>query len=726
MLGVADNRFTIGKDVFYPFAVEMHYFRVDKKYWSICFERIKKAGFRILSSSVPWNLHQDASKNVDFSGFIDPRKDLIVFLELAREFGFKVILRPGPWISGQWPNGGLPQFLFSDLQIFARDSKGQELKLNDDAGVPGGYLPSYLHPHYQHFLRNYFKIFIETTKNYIHPRGPIFMIELDFETSYGRYLDPGSADYNPDVLIQYYPEFLQNRYEDIKKLNLVYKEKNESFQLVEAPRNFSNLDMKELPKAFDWFRFREYMLRTYLSTLEDIFKSYTVEPLFFHALYFRRGDLLPAFDLVSKEKESMMGTNVFPEGSYFDQIQKGRYLKGEYKFAWGSSFVSGSPATERQLQVVPQNYPDGLRRFYLVAGLAAGFKGFNYYMFVDRDHWYGAPLAKDGTISPGYEVIKLFNAAILNIKLNELESVKKICIVGSRQYQWLRLLDHPKQFEYIESLLTDSATGFCRDLARLKIDYDIRETFDPEALAKYDLVFIPMAEFMPAAQQQAIIELLKKGVNVIACGLMPKYDEQFRECQVLSQQLGRIKTSLGNGIETVKLKSGQFTSQIYGHILTTDSKVKRLATANKKTVGVASSRYKGVFYLFSFNLASGGDHAKMTYFESLMAENELASYLYCSDPSIDMEINKGEKRAVLYMVCPPPGELSSLSDTSSREVIIRVDLRKVGISSAKVKVTDLLAGETVPPLKVTADNLRRGMAVKVDFPDGRIFLIEPK
>ncbi len=725
MIGVTDNRFAIGKEVYYPFSVELHYFRVDKKYWSICFERIKKAGFRIISTSVPWNLHQDPNKNIDFGGFTDPRKDLVVFLELAREFGFKIILRPGPWISAQWPNGGLPQFLFSDLKIFARDSKGQELKLNDDMGVAGGYLPSYLHPHFQHSLRNYFKTLIETTRNYIHPRGPIFMVEIDFETSFGRYLDPGSADYNPDVLAQYYPEFLASRYEDIKKLNQIYRDKAESFAAVEPPRNFSNLDMKNLPKTFDWFHFREYILKTYLSTLEDIFKSYTVEPLFFRSLYFRPGDLLPAFDLISKEKETMTGANVFPEGGYFDLVQKGRYLKGECQFAWASSYVSGGPATERELQSGIKFYSDGLRRFYLVAALAAGFKGFNHYMFVDRDHWFGAPLAKDGTISSGYEIVKAFNASILSSKLNELVSEKRICIVGNRQYQWMRLLDKPQQFGYIEKLLTDSANGISRDLMRLKLDYDIRETFDIEALSKYSLIFILSAEFMPIAMQEGIIELLKRGVNIVVCGLMPKYDENFRESPTLSRQL-KLKTALGTGIDSIKLKNSQFTSYIYGHILTTDSKVKKLATAGKTNVGVSSSKYKGIFHLFSFDIGSGCDHNKMAFVESLLNENDLTPHLYCSDPSIDLAIHKGEKRAVLYIVAPPPGELSSVANTSSREVIIRVDLRKIGIASAKVKITDLLAGESAQPLKMSSDILRRGFPVSVDFPDGKIYLIEPK
>lgn len=726
MLGVAENKFTIGKETYHPFSVEMHYFRIDKKYWSICFERIKKAGFRIISTAVPWNLHQSARKDIDFTGYSDSRKDLVVFLELAREFGFKIILRPGPWIAGQWPNGGLPQFLFSDLKLFARDSRGQELKLADDCGVEGGYLPSYMHPHFHHFLKNYFQNFIETTKNYIHPRGPVYMIELDFETSFGRYLDPGSADYNPDVLARYFPGFLASRYDDIIKLSQVYKKKYDSFETVEPPKNFDSLDLRELPQVFDWLRFREYILKSYLSMLEDIFKSYTIEPIFFRALYFRPGDLLPAFDLLSKDREVMLGTNVFQEGNYFNLVQKGRFLRGEYKFAWASSYTSGSPATTEKIKSGQTAYPDGLRRFYLVAGMISGFHGFNHYMFVDRDHWYGAPLAVDGTITNGYEVIKLFNAAIMNYKLNELERIPKVCVIGNRHYQWLRLLTRPKQFEYIEQLLGETAEGFCRDLMRLKLEYDIRETLDPEELKNYNLVFIPSAEFMSAEQQNAIIELLKSGVNVIMCGLMPKYDEEFRDCQLLSRAM-RVKTSLGKTIDMVKVKNGApFTAGVYGMVMTTDSKVKKLASVSKKNVGIASSRFKGTLYFFSFNIASGGDHNKMAYVESLLTESKINSNLYCSDNSVDMVIQMEGKKAILSLVAPPAGELSSSADTTSRKVIIRVDLRKVGILSAGIKMTDLLAGEDAEPLKISSENLRKGLAIDIDFPDGRIFLLEKR
>jgi hypothetical protein len=113
--------------------------------------------------------------------------------------------------------------------------------------------------------------------------------------------------------------------------------------LVEPPRKFDELDAKSFPKALDWFRFREFMLNEYLAVLEDIFASYTVEPLLFRSLYFKPGDLLPAFNLVPEDRSPFLGANVFPEGSYFDLANKARFLKGEYGFAFASSFSRERP-----------------------------------------------------------------------------------------------------------------------------------------------------------------------------------------------------------------------------------------------------------------------------------------------------------------------------------------------------------------------------------------------
>ncbi|UCE24166.1 MAG: beta-galactosidase [Candidatus Zixiibacteriota bacterium] len=726
MLGVIGNKFSIGRETYHPFAAELHYFRIEKRYWSICFERIKRAGFRIISTAVPWNVHQGEDKHFDYSGYDEPRNDLIVFLELAREFGFKVILRPGPWVAGQLEYGGLPGYLFNDIKILARDAQGKERKLNEDYGVEVGYLPSYLHPNFQYHLRSYFKSFIETTKNYVHPRGPIFMIELDYETSFGRLLEPDSADYNPDVLEKYYPPFLESLYGDIKKLNAQYKERNDSFKAVEPPRQFEGLDLKHYPKVLDWFRFREALLNVYLDQLEDIFKSYTVEPLIFRSLYFRKGDLLAAYNLVPSDRSPFLGSNVFPEGNYFDLVVKARFLKAEYGFAFASSFTSGAAACEpaREEEVAP--ITNNMRRFYFAAGLSAGFKGLNHYMFVDRDRWYGAPLHNDGTISAGYNLAKQFNLALTQVGLEQMDSQPEIAVVGNRLYSWIAQTSSPKSFGYVKKLLYDSTVGFLRDLMRLKLNFGIREARNFETLKQYKLVFIPSMEVMAEKDQEAIIDLVKSGVTVIMCGLMPKYNEYFKDCQTLAKHF-RIKSTVDYRIGTITHKHGAFPGYMYGSIRSTDdSKVKKMVKCDAKVVGVCSSRFKGNFYLFTFDIASGGNHQKLSYVESMLEGEKLSSYLYCSDPSVDVSFQKGEKRGLLFVVAPPPGELSDGFEAGRKEVIVKADLKSAGFRSAKLRLINIFAKEDEKPIRLTAKELRDGIPLKIEFPDGLIFVVDKR
>ena len=728
MLGVIGSKFSIGKETYHPFSAELHYFRIDKRYWSICFERIRRAGFRLISTAVPWNVHQDENKHLDFAGLTDPKKDLIVFLELAREFGFKVILRPGPWVAGQLKNGGIPDYVFRDIKALARTSTGQELEVADHVGIKGGYLPSYLHSNYLFHLKSYFRAFIETTKNYVHPRGPVFMVELDYETSFWRQLDPGSADYNPDVLAEYYPEFLESIHGEVKKLNALYREKNDSFGKVEPPRKFENLAQKDYPKTLDWFRFRQYTLNTYLETMEDIFESYTVEPLIFRSLYFNPGELLPAYNLVPQDRSPFLGANVFPEGTYFDLCVKARFLKAEYGFAYASSFASGAAAVDPEREELAAPIRSSTRRFYITAGLSAGFKGLNHYMFVDRDHWYGAPLHNDGTVSDGYDVIGRFNSLIASIGLEEMESSQDVAVVGNRLYYWLRRVSNTKTktFNYLPRLVDESQVGFCRDLMRLKLPFGVRENSNFETLKDYKLLFFATAEVMAQSDQEAIIDLVKSGVTVVLCGVMPRWDENMKDCQVLANHF-RMKTTVDYRIGTVTHKGGSFPCWIYGSIRSTDdSKVKKIATMDNKTVAVCSSRFKGNLYLFSFDIASAGHHQKLSFVEHVLGQEKINSHLYCSDLSVDVSFQMGAKKGLLFITAPPPGELSDGFESGRKEIIIRADLKEVGFKAPNIKLTNIFAEEEAKPIRTTAKDLMSGLPLEIGSPDGIIFLVEKR
>ncbi|MCK5126005.1 MAG: beta-galactosidase [candidate division Zixibacteria bacterium] len=731
MLGVEENRLTIGKDIYYPFSVEMHYFRVDKRHWSVCFERIKRAGFRIISTVVPWNLHQGKNKDIDFNGFQDSRKDLIVFLELAREFGFKVILRPGPWISGQWKNGGIPDFVIDDPELLALNANDEPIELIDQTGVEAGKLVSYMHPHFQHFLNNYFKNLIETTRNYIHPRGPVFMVEFDFETSFCHKTGAGDADYNDYIVKTLFPSFLENKYEDIKTLNAVYKSKHKEFTSIDPPRDFLKFDVSKMPRVFDWFYFKEWYLSDFLCSLEDLFKSYTVLPFFFRSLFFNGEQPLPAFSLtVEGEEDHLVGASVFPDGTAFDLMQKARYIRTMTDFAWAPSFISGNMTSNKAQSEVMFPITDGRRRFFIAAGLAGGFKGFNHYMFINRDNWYGAPVGKDGEIGTGFEIIKRLNISIPKMSVNTIESDNSIVAAFYRPYQWVSDLSGPSKFGYMHRLLHETFNGVCRDFGRLCFDHGVGDISQPDRLMKYKTVFIPVAEFMSKEAQEAIVSLAESGINVIMTGLMPKYDENGKDNTTLARKM-HIKTTIAEGIGEVEFdKSQTFVSYLYGTIRTTDTKVKKIATVKGKPVGVVSSRFKGKVFFFSFDLASGGDFHKLHFLESMLKTAKLSTSAYVSDPNVDVVIQKNDKTIVIFLLAPPPGDLSEATDIRTKEILLKVDLRQLGFKGNKIKLYDQFANNDAEepadrdkPLSTTVDELKNGISMNIAFPEGKMFLV---
>jgi hypothetical protein len=205
---------------------------------------------------------------------------------------------------------------------------------------------------------------------------------------------------------------------------------------------------------------------------------------------------------------------------------------------------------------------------------------------------------------------------------------------------------------------------------------------------------------------------------------MPRWDEKFKDCSVLANHF-RIKTTLDYHIATVDLKTTSFPTYVYGAIRSTDdSKVKKIANSGTKVVGVASSRFKGNFYLFSFDLASGGNHQKLSFVESLMAGEQIASHMYCSDPSIDLSFQMGSKKGLLFIVAPPPGELSDGFESGRKEIIVKADMKELGLKSAKLKLRNLFDDEEADPLRVTSKDLKDGIALDIEFPDGKIFLVE--
>lgn len=94
----------------------IHYFRVVPEYWEDRLKKLKACGFNTVETYVCWNLHERREGMFNFSGGLDIGK----FIDIAKELGLNVILRPGPYICAEWDMGGLPSWLLKYPQMRLR------------------------------------------------------------------------------------------------------------------------------------------------------------------------------------------------------------------------------------------------------------------------------------------------------------------------------------------------------------------------------------------------------------------------------------------------------------------------------------------------------------------------------------------------------------------------------------------------------------------------------
>ncbi len=103
--------YDVDGEPFFMYGAAFFYDRIPRDRWLPSMIALRALGFNTLDLYVPWNWHELADGDFDFTGRTNPRRDLEEVLRLAALVHFQLIVRPGPVIRNEWRSGGYPAWL---------------------------------------------------------------------------------------------------------------------------------------------------------------------------------------------------------------------------------------------------------------------------------------------------------------------------------------------------------------------------------------------------------------------------------------------------------------------------------------------------------------------------------------------------------------------------------------------------------------------------------------
>ncbi len=140
---------------------EMHPSRIPKEYWRHRIQMAKAMGCNTIALYLFWNHMESEPGKFDLTS---ENRDFKRFCQICQEEGMWVLLRPGPYVCGEWELGGLPPYLLRTPDI--------KLRCSD--------------PRYQKAVSRYVKKLAPIVKGLaVKAGGPVLMVQI--ENEYGSY-----------------------------------------------------------------------------------------------------------------------------------------------------------------------------------------------------------------------------------------------------------------------------------------------------------------------------------------------------------------------------------------------------------------------------------------------------------------------------------------------------------------------------------------------------------
>jgi len=516
------------------YAGAMHYWRVERARWPACLSAMHELGFTIVETYVPWRVHESEPGVHDWTGNLD----LAAFLDAAAAAGLAVVLRPGPHVNAELTSFGMPDHVLDEPELQARTAHGTPVWIpTPPRAWPA---PSYASAKFHERVCDWYAAVAEVVRPYLSPDGPVVAFGVDNEAQMFFRLGAFDHDYHPDAIEWWH----------------------ESSGLEgDPPRAW---DPAQAARCVEWVRFKDHYLSRSLGDfarmLDDLLGGvarFHNLPPGHHGLYDLRG--------IQAAIGGPVGIDAYTPRAEFAELRRR-----------GSACVANARPVPLALEVGVGFFPwfppldagdDATReRDHLLSLLAVGLRGFNLFMAVERDRYYGAAIAKDGAIERHATWIRTLLGTLAEVDWPGLRRATPIALIDCRadaRFGHASCAIDPMTPVLSEVLglgpgghaelaMDDGAlaarrwqTAIVRALELAQVPYAIVDEAAPEAeLATYRAVIVPTIDRIDRGLLQRIRTLAEARHTVVVIGPgTPSRDEldQVIADPGLPRRIGRIR-----------------------------------------------------------------------------------------------------------------------------------------------------------------------------------------
>ena len=498
---IKENQIQVGGRKIPLLSGEVHYWRLNPRYWKVILDEVKQMGLKVVSTYIPWDYHEVKRGHFDFTGETDETHNLKAFLELTRREGFWLIIRPGPYIYSEWPNDGIPSYAYKYHR---------------------------LHPKFLEYAEVYLRKVCTVIKPHLASRKSGHIILLQADNEIDPWPDVFGYQYGLDGKPGFFQEFLKQKYKnDIHQLNRAWSCEYKTFSeagpfiacMLKDERGLALKGDHELKRNLDYFEFKYEYAYQCAKWCVQLYRKLGIDVPIYLNLY----PFFYAHDWAKMQSTAdLVGIDLYPSNELMEDeheqrklIDKIRYLKSVSTASYIAEFASGVwHARHYESGVLTPNH----YRLITLSVLLGGAVGWNWYMLVNRDNWYMSPINEWGRKrNELYDVFKGLVKVYQKVSPPLLNKMTDISVTFN-----------PLQYA-ARTLAPDSL--ILTSLYEADIDYEL---FDPKAgYPQKKIVFYSGNQWLSRKAHENLRAYVENGGTLVAFRNYPRKDDNFNPCDIL-------------------------------------------------------------------------------------------------------------------------------------------------------------------------------------------------